>query len=682
MPDLYDRDVAKELEGKQVYVYTRFSSLAQKQGHSAKRQNRRLPDFCREYKCTLNESLTFVDEGKSGKTGAHTKEGGALGYFLDLVGAGAIPKGSIFYIENWDRFGRQPLSIMRGYANTILKSGVRIYIASLPHRLYDQTSPDNPIEDAEMGAEFARAHAESVRKQVFGSENWLEYRQRTLRGEFVQGHPPFWLRVRREKGKRVGYEIIEERAVVIRRIFDLCLAGMGQQLIAQTLSDEQIETFTGGDIWEPSTINKLLKNRCLVGELQYYSTIKTEKKQFVNIGKRVPIGEPIKNYYPVIITEEIFDRAQAALADRCIPKSRGRISHGCVNLLHGLIESAIDGSSMHIGDKGLGRHIASSKSPVKTKRTHYTPYALIEQAFLALADDLPLPTIAPTGLDETLNEIELIKGRLIKAKRAVEVAQKAYDDDANEDVLNLLMRCQTNVKTLIKQLESLEQSIASGPELALKSTKELVVQLRSCSAEETGVIRRKIASAIRRWVSKVVLLPLRLGRKKAFKATVVLVNGRTIEISNCADTSYVWPEELEDLVAIDYRKWPKGSRKVDWESMNETDRQVLALLDKGKRGPDISRELGISSQDLSRILVRHGKRLTKPRVKYTPERQMSWLGRNGVWVRKLDGEPYRVNVTTLRKLYPKLVTGDDEKGSQKAATRWWNDQQKKQAKLG
>ena len=105
-------------------------------------------------------------------------------------------------------------------------------------------------------------------------------------------------------------EIIEEEAIVVRRIFDMFLNKCGMTRIAKTLNSEKIPT-KKGSLWEERNIRRLISNPIYKGLMVNH---KTEVKDFLT-GKisDVPEDEQFKHERPeyAIISAKIFDAAQA-----------------------------------------------------------------------------------------------------------------------------------------------------------------------------------------------------------------------------------------------------------------------------------------------------------------------------------------------------------------------------------
>ena len=97
--------------------------------------------------------------------------------------------------------------------------------------------------------------------------------------------------------------MIEGRAAIVRRIFDLTLAGHGKAAIAHMLNTEGIEPFGDGpsearkaDGWHPSYIQKILRSEAVIGRFQPMRKSYDKGKK-----KRVQGGDPIEDYFPAIV---------------------------------------------------------------------------------------------------------------------------------------------------------------------------------------------------------------------------------------------------------------------------------------------------------------------------------------------------------------------------------------------
>jgi len=136
---------------------------------------------------------------------------------------------------------------------------------------------------------------------------------------------PSWLKI---SDDRLSFVYVPERAEIVRKIFDLSIAGLGSYTIAKQLTRQGVVPFTPSNRWEHTTIDNMLRNRAVLGEFQ--------PKSFVGGNdKGVPIGDPVSDYYPRIIDENTFDAAQAARRQN-LASGRGRKGNSLANLFNGL----------------------------------------------------------------------------------------------------------------------------------------------------------------------------------------------------------------------------------------------------------------------------------------------------------------------------------------------------------
>jgi hypothetical protein len=138
---------------------------------------------------------------------------------------------------------------------------------------------------------------------------------------------PGWLELTEE---RTSFVFMPDRAEIVRKIFELSIAGLGGYTIAKQLNAKDVPTFGRSTKWDQSTIHNMLCNRATIGEHQ--------PKRYRN-GKEFPEGDPIPNYYPAVIEEAVFQAAQEARR-RNLALGRGRKGRLITNLFSGLLTCA------------------------------------------------------------------------------------------------------------------------------------------------------------------------------------------------------------------------------------------------------------------------------------------------------------------------------------------------------
>ena len=100
-------------------------------------------------------------------------------------------------------------------------------------------------------------------------------------------------------------EICEEEAAVVRKVFDLYLAGASVVMIRKYLAAEGIKTAKGQDIWSKLAIEKMLANEKYIGD------VRVAKPQGQRKGKiEVSGGYLLTDNHPAIIPRKIFSAVQ------------------------------------------------------------------------------------------------------------------------------------------------------------------------------------------------------------------------------------------------------------------------------------------------------------------------------------------------------------------------------------
>jgi len=155
-----------------------------------------------------------------------------------------------------------------------------------------------------------------------------KFRERARRGSLGRakagspwgGQVPLGYQAIREPHK-ARWEIEEEEAGLVRRIFAMCLQGMTTYAITEQLSHERVSTRrdrgAGGGrwrilapgIWNEASVHKILRNEAYTGQAYWGKTERTSRTTSV----RRPQSEWIEIPVPAIIDRATFDAAQHRL---------------------------------------------------------------------------------------------------------------------------------------------------------------------------------------------------------------------------------------------------------------------------------------------------------------------------------------------------------------------------------
>lgn len=131
-----------------------------------------------------------------------------------------------------------------------------------------------------------------------------------VRKNFKEGKPyggSSMLGYKLEKGKFI---VVPEEAELVRRIYDLYLAGNGLCKIARILSYEGIRSYTG-KTWNKTTIGEILSNITYTGTLHLQKTYR--ENHITKRTKRNKGEKPlyiVENNHEAIISKDIFEEVQ------------------------------------------------------------------------------------------------------------------------------------------------------------------------------------------------------------------------------------------------------------------------------------------------------------------------------------------------------------------------------------
>lgn len=307
-----------------VISYLRYSSSSQGSGDSIRRQLTLSEQWAESHGLTIDQSLR--DEGVSAFRGANAATG-ALASILRRIERKEIPEGSTLIVESLDRLSRNALLEALELFISIIRRGVRIVTISDG---FEYTRDNTNLQQLMYSLMIlSRGHEESAIKSHRSKENWKQRRERAKGGELLTKKLPAWLRL----NDRGSIEIDKPKARVVRYVFDLALKGYGVGAIVRRLNAERIPTFVKGEQWYGRFIWRLFNEGAAIGIKQV--------KRFE--GKKRVVVDSIPNYYPPVVSEDVYRHVQTLLASR-----RNRTYNGqgtkYVNIFSGLLKDE-DGHS-------------------------------------------------------------------------------------------------------------------------------------------------------------------------------------------------------------------------------------------------------------------------------------------------------------------------------------------------
>jgi len=436
-----------------AYSYVRFSTPNQLLGDSQRRQLDASRTYATEHGLELVDEL--LDLGISAFRGKNVAEG-ALGAFLDAVKAGKIERGSWLIVESLDRLSRQEVTKALTLFLEIINSGVTIHTLA-----DDQTYTPGRVELTGLIVSLvsmSRSHEESKIKGQRVAAAWANKR---ASGKPMTAMCPSWLRL--ESGEFV---VIEERARVVRAMFEDHASGLGIYLIVKRLNQEKVPTFARSPTWGFSTVAKYLSSRAVLGEL-------------------VAKGRPtIVGYYPAIVDEELWHRARADRAAR----RRGGGPRGVrvSNVFTSVAKCGNCGSSMLL-DHGSLICLGAKRGHGCAVMTRW-PYVHFERQFLRWIEEIELESLVRTDdkraeLDRSIQSLE---GRRIEVTQERDkLLQVLLVHDADYIVAKL-KEVEARVSVIEAELREKTDERASAIPVDGLALKELIKHLQSQGADTVG----------------------------------------------------------------------------------------------------------------------------------------------------------------------------------------------------
>lgn len=531
--------------------YIRFSTPNQSFGDSLRRQLDRTKEYCDKHGLTLDETLR--DDGLSGYKGEHVKHG-ALGRFLAAVEAGRVPRGTYLIIEHLDRFSRQNTRIALTMLLNLINAGIRV-VTLFNEQTYSDTS--ETIEHDLIGAilYMSEAHNASARKADLIKRTWEGHRLELESGKrkVLTNSRPAWVDVDPKTG---GFVKNRRGTATVRRIFELVASGMSTYAVCQLLNGgkkpkdgvkpngvklnraKPVPTLTGnkkhlkgehkgepiGNGWNTSRISEIIKSDAPLGWFQPH-----RREGY----RRIPVGEPIKSYYPEVVTQELANRARYMLTTRAFAGvGSGRKGVDRSNLFTGICKCGVCGGGMYLYSRG-----SRGKRRNGTKRYHggylrcanrmrnmgctnngNIPYDEFERFVVDLIGGFSIPEDEVGSLDQAMQDLieRLAETREEAAKTydAVKNLLDSFVDKQSPLVMRRIGELEVRHARLTVEIADLEEQIKvergkTKPSDAIKAAQGILTDMQSPDATERLLARTRVASGMKQFICHFIAFPNR-----------------------------------------------------------------------------------------------------------------------------------------------------------------------------
>lgn len=426
------------------------------------------------------QRLEFVDDGFSG-TNLNRP---AFQHLMDKVKSGEV---RAIIVKDLSRFMRDYLELGNYLENIFPFLGVR-FIA-LNDQYDSLISENNGLEiDVSFRNLLNDFYAKDVSEKVKSAMNTMK-----RSGKNMSWLPPFGYLKNPEDRFRIIID--EEVASIVRRIFQLCIEGMGNNRIAKLLNEEK--TITPAErkmqvsqaryqksiiltdeqtrnVWTKTSVRQILKNEAYKGTHLFNTRTYINGKHYKRPESE---WERIENNHEAIIPEEISEQAQQALKSRFTGKVKQKPNRESTqSLLRGLVFCEHCGHRLSLHQKYnkyryfYCLYCKSQRNSMKSCRSDQIEQEIVE----ALAPRL-VPTRPKQSKANVLREIECLKAQKL-----------SYFQDYKENSLS--RDAYISKKQVIdKEIVELEESLQAGESLELATDKSLTKELLEAHVEKVIV---------------------------------------------------------------------------------------------------------------------------------------------------------------------------------------------------
>jgi site-specific DNA recombinase len=242
---------------KTAAIYARVSSDKQREENTIASQTAALVAFAREQRIAVPPEWVFEDDGYSGASLVRP----GLERVRDLAAEGLIQAVLVY----------APDRLSRRYAHQILliEELARAGVETLFIRAPRGSTPED-----ELLVQFQGMIAEYERAQILErSRRGKRHRARQGEVSVLSGAPFGYRFIRKTDHSAAYYQIDEEQARIVRRVFELYITeGLSIGAIARLLNEQAIPTCKRRGRWERSTVWGMLRNPAYKGQACFGKT--------------------------------------------------------------------------------------------------------------------------------------------------------------------------------------------------------------------------------------------------------------------------------------------------------------------------------------------------------------------------------------------------------------------------
>lgn len=405
------------------------------ESNSITNQKQILSDFARRE--GYRNTMYFVDDGISGTT--FQREG--FQKMQNMVENGLI--GTII-VKDLSRFGREQVEM--GRLTQIVYPSLGVTFISIQENV--NTATKTGLEMMPFYNIFNEWYAEQTSKKIRAV-----WKSKAEHGKRISPTVPYGYK--KSPDDREQWLIDEPAAEVVRKIFNLCLAGRGPSQIARDLEAAKILTPTAyfnsigratrnpvpvnPYLWASDAVKHILENRQYTGCAVNFKSTTVSFKVHKKIYNPAEEQQIIPNMQEPIISEELFDRVQELHSHKRRNTKTGRKS-----LFAGLLYCPDCGAKLHFcAAKSLKLNqefyrCANYNSGRGTCDIHYIRNVVLEQIvaeavgsladFVRCYESVFLYLLAKNNNVARQSEVQKLKQSLATSERRIKMIDKAIEE--------------------------------------------------------------------------------------------------------------------------------------------------------------------------------------------------------------------------------------------------------------
>lgn len=348
MPQMFIDVVDDQPERLPVAAYARVSTEKEEQEDSFERQ-------VEHYKQMIysKPEWQFVDVyADPGISGTRAEKRPDFLRMIEDCRAGKIKK---VLVKSISRFARNTVDALQ-YIRELKDLGISVY--------FESENIDTLTPGGEVLLTILAAMAEQESRTISSNIKWA-FQRRFQAGNVLlnTGMMLGYRKTGKDENGHDVYEIHEEEADTVRRIFREYVAGITVTQICRRLKADGILTKTGKEKWYPSVILSIISNEKYTGNAYLGKTFKPDvltKARMKNDGVKAPMYY-VENTHPAIVSMELFQQAQAETQHRNSSRDNavGSSRYTSKYPFSGLLVCGLCGSKLrrHVRTVGTGDHV-------------------------------------------------------------------------------------------------------------------------------------------------------------------------------------------------------------------------------------------------------------------------------------------------------------------------------------